>query len=119
MYILTAAQAYQAALEAAQLGHGYLTYSLVEEGLKQMSADRTPRDNQVFLSEWFDFATMRVPEMQEARIKEARRLGRKLSFADDPPKSGPSVDAEEGGIQQPRVFYRRELEAQPLIVAKP
>ena len=73
MYILTAAQAYQTALEAAQLGHGYLTYSLVEEGLKQMSADRTPRDNQVFLREWFDFATMRVPEMQEARIKEARR----------------------------------------------
>ena len=34
MYILTAAQSYQAALEAAQLGHGYLTYALVEEGLK-------------------------------------------------------------------------------------
>src|SRR5262249_713722 len=65
MYILTAAQAYQAALEAAQLGHGYLTYSLVEEGLKQMSADRAPKDNQVLLREWFDFATQRVPEMQE------------------------------------------------------
>src|SRR5260370_3933575 len=34
MYILTAAQSYQAALEAAQLGHGLLTYALVEEGLK-------------------------------------------------------------------------------------
>ncbi|HEV2837052.1 MAG TPA: caspase family protein, partial [Pyrinomonadaceae bacterium] len=33
MYILTAAQSFQAALEAAQLGHGYLTYALVEEGL--------------------------------------------------------------------------------------
>jgi len=32
MYILTAAQSYQAALEAAQLGHGLLTYALVEEG---------------------------------------------------------------------------------------
>ena len=119
MYILTAAQAYQAALEAAQLGHGYLTYSLVEEGLKQMSADRTPKDNQVLLREWFDFATQRVPEMQEAKLREARRLGRKLSFVHDQPKKSPSVDAEESGIQQPRVFYRRELEAQPLIVAKP
>ena len=34
MYILTAAQSYQAALEAAQLGHGLLTYALVEEGLE-------------------------------------------------------------------------------------
>jgi WD40 repeat protein len=119
MYILTAAQAYQAALEAAQLGHGYLTYSLVEEGLKQMSADRAPKDNQVLLREWFDFATQRVPEMQEAKLREARRLGRKLSFVHDQPKKSPSVDAEESGIQQPRVFYRRELESQPLIVAKP
>src|SRR5439155_10765798 len=33
MYILTAAQSYQAAQEAARLGHGFLTYALVEEGL--------------------------------------------------------------------------------------
>jgi hypothetical protein len=39
MYILTAAQSFQAALEAAQLGHGYLTYALVEEGLKTAAAD--------------------------------------------------------------------------------
>jgi uncharacterized caspase-like protein len=30
MNILTASQSYQAALEASQLGHGYLTYALVE-----------------------------------------------------------------------------------------
>jgi WD40 repeat protein len=119
MYILTAAQAYQAALEAAQLGHGYLTYSLVEEGLKQMSADRAPKDNQVLLREWFDFATQRVPAMQEAKLREARRLGMKLSFVQDQPKKSPTVDAEENGVQQPRVFYRRELEVQPLIVGKP
>ena len=49
MYILTAAQSYQAALEAAQLGHGYLTFALVEEGLKSAAADTEPRDNQVTL----------------------------------------------------------------------
>ncbi|MGH9968098.1 MAG: caspase family protein [Pyrinomonadaceae bacterium] len=40
MYILTAAQSYQAAQEAARLGHGYLTFVLVEEGLKQDKADQ-------------------------------------------------------------------------------
>src|SRR5262249_949655 len=40
MYILTAAQSYQVALEAAQLGHGYLTFALIEEGLKKGLADR-------------------------------------------------------------------------------
>ena len=44
MYILTAAQSYQAALEAAQLGHGLLTYALVEEGLKTPIADNEPKD---------------------------------------------------------------------------
>ena len=72
-------------------------------------------DNQVLLREWFDFATLRVAEMQEARINEVRRLRRKLSFVPDPPKKSPSVYADESGIQQPRVFYRRDLEAQSLI----
>src|SRR5262249_49574951 len=44
MYILTAAQSYQAALEAAQLGHGLLTYALVQEGLKTAAADTEPKD---------------------------------------------------------------------------
>src|SRR5207249_11770463 len=44
MYILTAAQSYQAALEAAQFGHGLLTYVLVEEGLKTQVADNEPKD---------------------------------------------------------------------------
>ena len=34
MYVLTASQSYQAALEGEKLGHGLLTYALVEEGLK-------------------------------------------------------------------------------------
>ena len=56
--------------------------------------------------------------MQEAKLREARRLGRKLSFVHDPSKKSPSVDSDESGIQQPRVFYRRELESQPLIIAR-
>jgi uncharacterized caspase-like protein len=44
MYILTASQSDQSALESEVLGHGYLTYSLVEEGLKTLKADVLPKD---------------------------------------------------------------------------
>src|SRR5256714_6046467 len=43
MYILTAAQSYQAALEGRAPGHRVLTYALVGEGLKAMAADDEPR----------------------------------------------------------------------------
>src|SRR5207248_10544760 len=64
MYVLTAAQSFQAAQEARQLGHGLLTYALVEEGLKQAAADYEPRDGEVRVREWLDDATARVPAMQ-------------------------------------------------------
>src|SRR5437867_1113646 len=65
MYILTAAQSFQAALEAAQLGHGLLTYALVEEGLKTAAADNEQKDGVLSAREWLDFATERVPQLQE------------------------------------------------------
>jgi uncharacterized caspase-like protein len=108
MYILTAAQSYQAAQEATRLGHGFLTYALVEEGLKTAAADRDPKDGQVLLREWLDFATQRVPEIQEDDIK-SRQLEREKSRM-----QGNSAD-----IQRPRVFYRRETERNPLVVARP
>jgi uncharacterized caspase-like protein len=80
MYILTAAQSYQAALEAAQFGHGLLTYSLVEEGLKTDNADSKPKDGVLTAREWLDFATDRVPQLQEEKMKQARGIGLTLSF---------------------------------------
>ncbi len=116
MYILTAAQGYQAALEAAQLGHGYLTYALVEEGLKTPAADTAPKDGQVTVREWLDYATLRVPQMQETMMQKARKLGREIAFVE-----GEQVIKElaKRSLQRPRVFYRREPEAELLIVAKP
>lgn len=116
MYVLTAAQGYQAALEAAQLGHGYLTYALVEEGLKTPAADRAPKDGQVVVREWLDYATQRVPQLQLAMMQDARKLGRELAFVESEERV-PEVDKRS--TQRPRVFYRRELEAEPLVVAKP
>jgi uncharacterized caspase-like protein len=119
MYILTAAQSYQAAQEVSQLGHGLLTYALVEEGLKQGAADSNPKDGQIVVREWFDYATTRVPNMQLEKLKAARDLGIGLSFVEPnakPTSAGPS--AERQVTQTPRAFYRRESEDRPLIVAR-
>jgi uncharacterized caspase-like protein len=115
MYILTAAQSYQAAQEVSQLGHGLLTYALVEEGLKQAAADGSPKDGQVWVREWFDYATTRVPNMQMEKMKQARGLGVALSFVEGQDRV---PDVERKLTQTPRVFYRRESEGQPLIVAR-
>jgi uncharacterized caspase-like protein len=116
MYILTAAQSYQAALETAQLGHGLLTYALVEEGLKTPIADSGPKDGMLIVREWLDFATERVPQMQEENMKQARGMGMQIAFVEGEQNI---ADPEKRNVQRPRVFYRRELEANPLVIAKP
>jgi WD40 repeat protein/uncharacterized caspase-like protein len=114
MYILTAAQSFQAALEAAQLGHGYLTYALVEEGLKTPVADAEPKDGVLIAREWLDFATERVPRMQEEKMANGRGLG--IAFTEG---EANIAEPQKRSVQRPRVFYRRELEANPLVIAKP
>jgi WD40 repeat protein/uncharacterized caspase-like protein len=116
MYILTAAQSYQAALEAAQFGHGLLTYALLEEGLKTPVADREPKDGVLIVREWLDFATERVPQLQEEKMKQSRGVGLQIAFADGEQNI---PDPQKRSVQRPRVFYRRELEANPLVIAKP
>ncbi|HEX8474601.1 MAG TPA: caspase family protein [Pyrinomonadaceae bacterium] len=122
MYVLTAAQSYQVALGAGRLGHGYLTYALVEEGLKTTAADTEPTDGQVYVREWLDYAADRVPEMQReqgARNRNSRE-GREVSHGEvthKPPRAGETVSVEKD-VQHPRVFYRREPEAQPFIITR-
>jgi len=116
MYILTAAQSYQAALEVAQFGHGLLTYALIEEGLKTPSADNQPKDGLLIAREWLDFATERVPLMQEEKMKQARGVGLEVAFTEGEKEIS---DPSKRSVQRPRVFYRRELEANPLVIAKP
>jgi WD40 repeat protein/uncharacterized caspase-like protein len=116
MYILTAAQSFQFANEEPRLGHGYLTYALVEEGLKRAAADRDPQDGVLAVREWFNYATERVPQIYREQLERKsteqlaqlrRRKLRSLHLGGIP------------DVQQPRVFYRRELEAQPFIISKP
>jgi hypothetical protein len=120
MYVMTAAQSYQAAIEAARLGHGFLTYALIEEGLRRGAADREPKDRSIDLREWLNYASEQVPRMQQQNMLEALRgRGRYIRFAGDGrdvglPKN--EIDARDR-IQRPRVFYRRERETASLIVA--
>lgn len=115
MNVLTASQGYQAALEAAELGHGYLTYALVIEGLTTPVADVDPKDGRVFLREWLDYGTRRVPEMQLKLMQDAHEGGRELAFVEEEL----ATDLEGRSIQRPRVFYRREPDSVPLVVATP
>lgn len=108
MYVLTAAQGYQVALETGRLGHGLLTYALVVDGLVAGAADQAPRDRRILAREWLDFAAERVPVLHRETVGGARDL----QPADTPrPNPGPA--------QQPRVFYRRESDARPFVVAIP
>ena len=64
--------------------------------------------------EWMDYATARVPEMQMDEMRRAATRGVNLSFAD----GERALNVQNRSGQRPRVFYRREIEAQPLVVAR-
>jgi WD40 repeat protein len=112
MYILTAAQAYQVAIGTARLGHGYLTFALVEEGLKTAAADLNG-DKHVLIREWLDYAVERVPKFQQEGATENKDLVQAQM------RKGVGGHTVRDVAQRPRVFYRREVEVNPLLIAKP
>jgi uncharacterized caspase-like protein len=92
MYILTASQSFQQALEVDRLGHGLLTFALVEEGL-DTSAAMPPGNTDLGVREWLDYAARRVPEMLQTILDQSRSLDR-------------------------AAVHRREPDSSPLIIAK-
>jgi hypothetical protein len=62
------------------------------------------------LQEWLDYATERVPQLQEEKMRQGRNAGNDLAF----------VEGEEArellkrSLQRPRAFYRRDIPV-PLI----
>jgi WD40 repeat protein len=115
MYVLAAAQSYQAANENGRLKHGYLTYALVEEGLKGGLADDEPKDGRIAIREWLDYAAARVPLIYEEQKKEDEEMaGIHLGSQS---QRGMRLKADEA--QRPRVFYRVDLEEQQMLVARP
>jgi WD40 repeat protein len=116
MYILTASQGYQAALEASSYGHGLLTYALVEEGLRSAKSDNEPKDGEITLREWLDYASQEVPQLELQLMQAARTRGMDVAIVEGEQKI---EELEKRSLQRPRVFYRREPEATPFVVAKP
>ncbi len=114
MWILTAAESQQVAVAPKKLGHGYLTYALIEEGVRGARADKEPGDGVVYLREWFDYAAQRVPQMQEEGERERRILEQE---EETQPKDKSGQRAKKDEVQRPRAFYRREVETQPLVIA--
>jgi len=57
-----------------------------------------------------------VPRMQEAKMKEGRGLKHSVAFVEGEEKV---EETDKRNVQRPRVFYRREAESQPMVVAKP
>ncbi|MDX2042144.1 MAG: caspase family protein [Acidobacteriota bacterium] len=113
MYVLTASQSYQAAIEPEDLKHGLLTYTLIEEGLKRTAADAEPKDGTIVLREWLDYASNRVPQLQRERMRQAGARRLKLAYVEGEERL---LKAEDRNTQRPRVFYRREHESQPFII---
>ena len=114
IFVLTASQSYQAALENKELGHGYLTYALVESGLRKLEADQRPADGRVLIREWLTYATDKVPRLQETKhqqkVKEAERI---LLRTNSKLKAKVKPEA-----QRPRAFFRRETDSQPMVITQ-
>ena len=88
-----------------------------KEGLKQGAADREPKDGAIVLREWLNYATEQVPKMQGAEMLAALRgRGLGLAFVEGEENI---KEPEKRSVQTPRVFYRREIEPVPLIIARP
>ena len=92
---------------------------------QQANADKDG-NKQLWEREWFDYATNQVPLLQTEAMKQ-RRIDLEKGVSDIKGKSDiiyldgddPNLDPEKRRVQTPRVFYRREAESRPLIVAKP
>ena len=73
MKILTATQA-QRGTGLKDLQHGLLTYSLIVNGIENGMADVQPKDNQLFSTEWLEFAVKDVPTTYEKIQREMQGL---------------------------------------------
>jgi hypothetical protein len=73
--------------------------------LQQGKADFEPLDGNVVLKEWLNYAVQRVPLLRQEKVNKSKDL------IDEEQKTG-------GRVQQPRVFYRRENELVPVVIAK-
>jgi WD40 repeat protein len=109
MYILTASQDFEDSYTSKTLGRSYLTYALVEDGLKNFLADAS-QDGRLLLREWFDYTISRVPQLRQETLAKISQTEQNKGLG--------LRQTKTIGVQRPRVFYRRQIELNPLLVAK-
>jgi len=106
MYILTASQAYQAAMEASQYGHGLLTYSLLD-----LISHPASTGGELYLLDWLEEAAEQVPALQRNFLEGSRGF----SLVEGQESLAPA----QRSVQRPRLFYRRDPDPNPLLVVAP
>jgi hypothetical protein len=93
MLVLAATQASEAAIETGgSIKQGLLSYALVHDGLESGLADYRPKNNQLTLKEWLNYAVTRVPQLN--RDAQAGKLKAAIAFGTSQSKN----------YQQPALF---------------
>ncbi|MEO8648003.1 MAG: caspase family protein [Acidobacteriota bacterium] len=110
MYILAASQGDEIAYVSADRKRSYLTYALLDDALKGTVADTRPTDGKLVLREWFDYATSRVPALLAEKAAALRKGDAKKILLEE--------EMTPVGSQRPRVFYRRQRETDPMVIAR-
>jgi WD40 repeat protein len=95
MWVLAAAQADQPALESQRLGHGFLTYALIE-GVETGHA--AAGREQIDLGSWLDYAADRVPGLQGDLVGQVNR-----GLVLDDPSALARIRTWD--VQRPRVYH--------------
>lgn len=118
MYLLAASQSDKFAIEAFRLGdkeirHGLLTYVLLE-AIKEPEAN-IDADEKLTEREWIDYATEQVPLLQVVKMQGCRDVEEGDCAVIDGEES--IQELAKRNLQTPRVFYRRERESSPFVVA--
>jgi WD40 repeat protein/uncharacterized caspase-like protein len=110
MYVLTAAKGEQDAKENTRLQNGFLTYALVQNGLKEAKAD-VNGDGKIRVREWFNYAVDRVPQIDQEESQTPEGIARGVE-KEKKRKAGQKVL----DFQRPRVYYRREFEPEQMLI---
>ncbi|MEO6588828.1 MAG: caspase family protein [Pyrinomonadaceae bacterium] len=117
MYILTASQSIESAYVSKALKRSYLSYALVEEGLKTPVADANPKDGKITVKEWFDYAGNRVPQLRKDVNEGLYAVEDKKGLEEEETEEA-KKKVKEKSSQRPRVFYRRQNNSQAFVISQ-
>lgn len=119
MFILTASNSQENAYVSKDLKRSYLTYALIEDGLKfPAKADVMPQDGKLSLREWFDYAVIRVPQLRQKVSDEVSQNEGKKGVEERTVATDIKEKKAVLKPQNPRVFYRRQVDLQPMLIAR-